>query len=196
MQSCGIILLAAGASSRLGQAKQLLPYKGKTLLQHGIQAALLADAEPVVLVTGANAADIEKEVGDERVNVVENTEWEEGMASSIRYGLTALLEMAPDTERAIFMVCDQPFVTAELLNQLVFASIDTEKEIVACAYSGTLGTPALFSSPFFPLLQQLEGNEGAKKIIKQYPENVGTIAFAKGEIDIDTPDDYERLKHL
>jgi len=196
MQSCGIILLAAGPSSRLGQAKQLLPYKGKTLLQHGIQAALLADAEPVVLVTGANAADIEKEVGDERVNVVENTEWEEGMASSIRYGLTALLEMAPDTERAIFMVCDQPFVTAELLNQLVFASIDTEKEIVACAYSGTLGTPALFGSSFFPLLQQLEGNEGAKKIIKQYPENVGTITFPKGEIDIDTPDDYERLKHL
>jgi molybdenum cofactor cytidylyltransferase len=196
MQQCGIILLAAGTASRMGRAKQLLPYKGKTFLAHSLDAALQSQAEPVILVTGANAPEIENEVRESRVNVVENATWEEGIASSIRCGLNALLEIEADVENAIFMVCDQPFVTEALLNQLIFAAIDTEKEIIACAYSGTLGTPALFGKAFFPLLSQLEGDEGAKKIMKQYPDAVGTVDFPEGSIDVDTKEDYEKLKTL
>ncbi len=194
MQSCGIILLAAGSSQRMGQAKQLLDYNGVSLLQHSLQAALDAEAEPVILVTGADAGLIEKEVHDKRINVVENAEWEEGIASSIRCGLNALLEIEPDIEEAIFMVCDQPYVTSALLNELTGAKIETGKDIIACAYAGTVGTPALFSKDYFPLLLELEGDEGAKKILKEYMDSVGVISFPKGSIDIDTLQDYENLE--
>jgi molybdenum cofactor cytidylyltransferase len=127
--------------------------------------------------------------------VVENDGWEEGIASSIRCGLNALLEIMPDIEHAIFMVCDQPFVTARLLNELVEVCADTGSDIVACAYGGTVGTPALFSKNYFPALLELQGDEGAKKLLKQYSDAVGVISFPKGDIDIDTMKDYEEWKN-
>lgn len=177
----------------MGQAKQLLTYKGKSLVKHSVDAILKTNAGSVILVTGANAATVAKEAEGTKAHVVENAEWQEGIASSIRCGLNALTAISPNTERAIFMVCDQPFVTAELLNQLVFTSVETGKQIVACTYGGTVGIPALFGKAYFPLLLQLQGDEGAKKIIRRYSYEVGTVSFPQGEIDIDTPDDYAGL---
>lgn len=195
MQQCGLILLAAGASRRMGQPKQLLPFAGKSLLQHGLQAALEADVDPVIVVTGAEASLVEKEIHDIKINIVENEGWEEGTASSIRCGLNALLEIVPEIGHVIFMVCDQPFVTARLLNELIETCDDTGKDIIACAYDGTVGTPALFSKNYFPALLELQGDEGAKKLLKQYSDAVGVISFAKGSIDIDTMNDYEKWKN-
>ena len=195
MQSCGLILLAAGASKRLGQPKQLLPLGDKSLLQHGLETALQANVEPVILVTGADAGVIEKEVHDKKINVVENADWEEGIASSIRCGLNALLEITPDIEHAIFMVCDQPFVSVSLLNELIDACNTSGDDIIACSYSNTIGTPALFSKNYFPALLELQGDEGAKKLLKQYSDAVGVIPFPKGNIDIDTMQDYHEWKN-
>ena len=188
-------MLAAGASKRLGQPKQLLPLGDKSLLQHSLETALQANVGPVILVTGAGASVVEKEVHDRKINVVENTGWEEGIASSIRCGLNALLEITPDIEHAIFMVCDQPFVSVALLNELIDARNTSGGDIIACSYSNTIGTPALFSKNYFPALLGLQGDEGAKKILKQYNESVGVIPFPKGNIDIDTIQDYNEWKN-
>jgi molybdenum cofactor cytidylyltransferase len=189
----GLILLAAGASSRLGTPKQLLPYGGTTLLQHMVQLAAEAFSPQVVVVLGANAGLLEPSLAGTAALVVRNALWEEGMASSIRCGLTALLGLNPGVEGAIFMVCDQPFVSPDLLNELITAHAQTGKGIIACRYGHTLGTPALFDKNFFPQLLQLEGPEGARKIIKQHPASVAAVAFALGAVDIDTPEDWERI---
>jgi len=196
MQPCGIILLAAGKSARMGQAKQLLVYKGKNLVRHSVEAALQASVGPVLLVTGANATAIGQEGWDAQLLVVENTIWMEGIASSIRCGLAALLTACPTITQTIFMVCDQPFVTPQLLNQLVLARRDTGKPIIACAYAGTVGTPMLFGAEFFPQLMLLQGDEGAKKLVRQYPAQISTVAFEQGAFDIDTPDDFTWLSNL
>lgn len=193
MRSTGLILLAAGASTRLGQPKQQLMFRGQSLLQHALQTAQTSVASSVVIVLGAGAADIQRATNLNSAYVVENPEWPEGMASSIRVGLTNLLNITPETEAAIFMVCDQPFVTPALLNELISTFTQTNKEIIACAYQDTLGTPVLFSKKYFPELFNLQGQEGAKKLIKRYDGNVAAVSFPEGQIDIDTTQDYENL---
>lgn len=191
MSACGLILLAAGSSSRLQQAKQSLPYKGTTLLQHSLQAALFTPADPLVIVSGAYTNP--GLFAHERVRVIHNQEWKEGIASSIRCGLSALLTAVPLTESIIIMVCDQPFVSTALLNQLINTSIEEKKDIVACSYRNTIGTPVLFTKKYFDTLLTLQGDEGAKKIVLQYIDHVAVVPFDKGEIDIDTMKDYHNL---
>lgn len=186
-------MLAGGTSARLGQPKQLLPYKGRSLLQHSVQAALQSNSGPVVLVTGAYAQQVRSQVQQERVHIVWNEHWQQGIASSIKCGLQSLVALVPGVQRAAFMVCDQPFVTASLIKQLLQTSIATGKPIVASAYSGTVGIPAVFTSSYFNLLLQLTGDEGAKKLMRQHPGQLVIVPFSRGGIDIDTQADYDAL---
>src|SRR5260370_40499877 len=107
-KNIGIILLAAGSSTRLGTSKQLLPYAGKTLLEYCLQTAITSNAHPIVVVLGAHAAIIKKEIKSSIVHEIINNEWQEGMASSIRCGIKLLSTINPLTQGAILMVCDQP----------------------------------------------------------------------------------------
>lgn len=193
--SVGIILLAAGASSRLGKPKQLLLYKGKTLLQHSIQVAIDTGANPIVMVLGANAAILMKQVKNEKIQVAINQQWKEGMAASIRCGLEKLLEIAPGVKAAIIMVCDQPFVTAELLTGLAAKYLETGKPIIASRYEKNMGTPAVFDKTIFAALMALKGDTGAKRIMQENPDWVGAVDFPMGSIDIDTEQDYFQLLH-
>ena len=93
------------------------------------------------------------------------------------------------------MVCDQPFVSVALLNELIDACNTSGDDIIACSYSNTIGTPALFSKNYFPALLALQGDEGAKKLLKQYNGSVGVVSFPKGNIDIDTIQDYNEWKN-
>ncbi|QNA46731.1 nucleotidyltransferase family protein [Lacibacter sediminis] len=189
----GVIILAAGASSRLGSPKQLLAYSGATLLQHSIDAAQSSDASSVLVVLGANADLIKSEIGHTAANVVVNPEWKEGMASTIRCGLQTLVEMHPETEALIFMVADQPFVTAALLNNLMELNRNEQRSIVASKYGSTFGTPVLFTKRFFPELMELTGDVGAKSLVRKYMDEATFVSFPKGEIDIDTVEDYKNL---
>ena len=189
----GIVVLAAGASSRLGKPKQALAYDGRSLLTHAINIAVESSARQVVIVLGANADQLITEAGETHTRVLMNEQWQEGMASSIRVGLSELLVVDPAIEAAIFMVCDQPFVTATLLKELVNEYHSSGKPIIACTYGDSVGTPALFDKTIFASLLELEGDNGAKKIIKAAPELVSTVSFPKGHIDIDTMADYENL---
>src|SRR5688572_9569620 len=142
----------------MGRPKQLLPYKGKSLLEHTVDTANDADANPVIVVLGASAAVLEKEIDEKKVHIVENKEWQEGMASSIRCGLNTLLQIAPSSDAVILMVCDQPFISASLLNELITTQKNTGKLIVTSQYENTIGSPALFYKTIFPELLKLKGD--------------------------------------
>lgn len=196
MNKTGIIILAAGSSTRLGQPKQLLPYQGTTLIAHIVNEAVRADLDPIVVVTGAYAEEINhilSGISGKNIHFIHNTRWEDGMGSGIVAGVSALQALQPGTASIIIAVCDQPHLSAGLLHTLIFTQVSTRKGIVACAYSDTVGTPALFTQPYFVDLSSLSGNEGAKKLLHHYKDDLAVIPFPKGTIDIDTPDDYQRL---
>ncbi len=190
----GIIILAAGPSGRLGQPKQLLPYQDKTLLQFLIDEATTSTASSIIVVLGANATLIEPVLETSHVQIIINKNWEEGMASSIRCGITALQKIKPSLDAAIIMVGDQPFITASLLNNLMTTLQEINTPIVTCSYDNTTGPPSIFHKDLFPELLQLTGDTGARSIVQKYAEEIVTIAFPSGNIDIDTQEDYANIQ--
>ena len=195
VNSCGIVILAAGASTRLGKPKQLLQYRGKTLLAHAINEATNSNADAIVVILGKNADLFKKEIDEKKVRVAINSSWEEGMASSLRLGLDTLINDKPYIDAVIFMVCDQPHVLSSILNELIITQQKTTKQIVTCNYGDSIGPPALFHKKYFKDLMKLSGDPGARKIIQQNMNDMTTILFPEGEIDIDTEEDYEELKN-
>jgi molybdenum cofactor cytidylyltransferase len=194
VNSCGIVILAGGASTRLGQPKQLLRYHGKTLLNHAVDEAINAKADAVVVILGKNADLFQNEIDKEKVLIVVNKYWVEGMASSVRLGLDTLLKIKPYIDAVIFMVCDQPHISSSVLNELITKQQKTTKQIVTCNYGESIGPPALFHKKYFRELAKLKGDVGARNIIEQNFQDVATILFPEGKIDIDTEEDYDALK--
>ena len=195
----GIIVLAAGASSRMGEPKQLLRFEGETLLARAVRTALETHYRPVVVVLGAGAEALRAEVETSDALVVVNEAWAEGMSSSIRCGLGALEASASgEIEAAVLLLCDQPFVTSDIIIRLVDVYRAHRRLLVAAEYevSGerTRGVPALFSRPLFPELMALRGAEGAKRIIMRCEADAAFIAVPAAAFDVDTPDDYHSLQ--
>ncbi len=187
-----IVILAAGASSRLGQPKQLLEFLGKPLLQHTIDEALKSRVESIVLVLGSHADQIQEAIQSEGLILGVNPNWNEGMASSIRFGLNLMTSKSETVQHVLFLLADQPFISNLLINQLVEKQL-AEKSIVACDYGNQVGVPAIFSRNYFDELFELKGDRGAKKLFHKHSDNLQTIPFEKGIIDIDTLDDYRKL---
>lgn len=193
MPASGLVILAAGASSRMGAPKQLLPYGERNLLSHTVEAAVDSECTAVVLVLGANHDSIKKELASHAIQTVENKKWMDGLSSSIRLGITALMQSTSDVEAAVICTCDQPLLTAEIINRLVSEFESTGAPIVAAQYAGTLGVPALFCRDLFDELLSLSGDRGAKSIILKHSADVVAVDFPQGAIDIDTPEDYNAL---
>lgn len=193
IQHCAIVILAAGSSSRLGQPKQLLQYKETVLLQRAIDIASEAGVENIIVILGAEKDKILKELNTEGISIVFNEQWQEGMASSIRNGISASLSFFPHTDGIIFMVCDQPFADAALLRDIIHMQKTNGYPIVACRYGEVTGTPALFHKSLFKELMTLKGDTGARKILINHQENLGVVNFEDGSADIDTIADYENL---
>ena len=183
------IILAAGQSRRLGQPKQLLRQGGQTLVRRIADAALSLQVGPVVVVLGANEKLIRAEVADLSVQVIHNEHWETGMASSLRAGLTALA--AEPIDAFIVLLTDQPYVTPDLLQQLIDTRQQSGRGIVACQYGEPdfVGVPALFDIRYLPKFLILTGDMGARKLIRQYADDCAVIPFPLGSVDLDTPDD-------
>lgn len=193
IKKIAIVILAAGASTRLGTAKQLLKAKdSQTLLKHAATTALSTNCRPVVVVLGASHETIAKELSGLDLFIAVNAQWQTGIASSVKCGLQEVLRLQADTDALIFMVCDQPYVTTALLEALVIRYQASGKTIVASRYDEATGTPALFDHTFFPLLERLEGDKGALKLIHQFPDRLGFVPFTEGIFDIDTAEDYSR----
>ncbi|MBD2124818.1 nucleotidyltransferase family protein [Microcoleus sp. ZQ-A2] len=195
-RTVGLIILAAGASTRMGTPKQLLTYRGCSLIRHMAEVAIASVCQPIAIVLGANGERIKPEISQLPLQIVENQQWQEGMSSSIQVGLEALLAVNQHLDAVAIALCDQPFVSSQTLNQLVEAYHITGKPIIASEYAGTFGVPALFSRTLFAELMNLKNTEGAKKLIKRHIHEVFSIPFPDGTIDIDTPNDYEQLQFL
>jgi len=190
--SIGIILLAAGASARLGEPKQLLRFQGETLLRRSLKTALTV-SNRVIVTLGSQIEILRKEIEDLPVVIVENKNWETGMSGSIKVGLKKFLDDADQLKAVIVMVCDQPFVNEDLLEKIITKFQKTHSPIVACEYQNALGVPALFRKNLFPELLALDAQTGAKQLIKKYHALAAAISFPEGAFDIDTPADYENL---
>lgn len=185
----GVIILAAGGSVRMGRPKQNLVYKGKTLLQHAIDTALESDCGPIVVVLGANAAEITISQG---IEVLHNPDWQSGMASSISLAVEHF-EKHHEVDNLVIMLCDQPFVSSSLLNLLVQKQKEGGASIVCCNYTGVDGVPAVFNRTVFGELKELTGQAGAKQMLVRHQDSLERVAFDEGWIDIDTQADYEKL---
>jgi molybdenum cofactor cytidylyltransferase len=192
MSSTGMIILAAGNSSRLGRPKQLLPYRGRTLLGHVVTESLKAALQPVVVVTGAYHAEIEAALQGQPVVPVYNAHWESGLGSGIVIGLRQALSIEPQLHAVIVAVCDQPYISSTLFHTLIEKRASSGKGLIACAYSDTMGTPVLFEQRYFKDLSMLPGDAGAKQLLKRYPGDLATVPFSQGGIDIDTDADVKR----
>jgi molybdenum cofactor cytidylyltransferase len=193
--SLPVILLAAGGSRRLGQPKQLVRVGAETLLARAIRVAQEAEADPVIVVLGAEFGILHELIRHSQVTIVENSRWQEGIASSIRIGLATLRRVVPKSDGALIMSCDQPRLTVEHLQALRqrFEQHD-RNAIVASSYQGVMGVPAVFPSQVFAELEMVRGDEGARRIITRRPHEVISVPFAGGEFDIDSPEDLARLQ--
>lgn len=183
----GIILLAAGASVRMGTPKQLIPIAGVPLIRRAALAAVGSGCHPVVVVLGANAHSVRIELEGMEVYVAINPEWSLGMASSIRCGLEKVLALAPDTEGVVLMLADQPGVTTECLNRLLRGHEDSG--LVAARYNHMVGPPALFPRESFRELSQLQGPFGARALLDRQGDDVLAVDMPEAARDLDTPQD-------
>lgn len=190
----GIIILAAGSSSRLGEPKQLIHFNGKTLLEKTIQAAIDSECKDISVVLGANSEDILNEVKHFPVQFCVNEDWQSGMSSSLQIGLIHLVNNDRETDAIIVLVCDQPFIESRHINLIIEKFRRTKKPIIASKYKETNGVPALFAKEIFDKLMLIKGDKGARKIIDDFPELVETINIPEAAFDIDTAEDVAELR--
>ena len=192
------IVLAAGSSRRLGQPKQLLRLGGETLIARAIRLAGAAGAAPVIAVLGAHHEQVAAAVNSNKMKnaiPVVNSDWQQGIATSIHAGLRALEDCTPQASGALILGCDQPRLTAEHLRALLAAfAAQADCAIVASAYAGGLGIPALFPRSVFAKLLTLWGDQGARVLLKQPTCPLVVLPFPGGEVDIDLPADLQQLE--
>ena len=189
------IILAAGASRRLGQPKQLVGYAGEALLERALRLAKEAGAAPVLVVLGANFAPICASIPFNEAIPVFNEKWEQGMSSSIHAGLNEADVRAPESTGALVMSCDQPHLSAGHLRSLLLAfAAQTTPTIVTSIYAGIHGIPAVFPRSVYPKLHALHGDKGARALLAKPPCPIVAVPCSGCEIDIDLPEDLAHLK--
>lgn len=186
----GAIVLAAGASTRMGTPKQLLPLDGSPLVLRAVMVALASAAWPVVVVLGAHAEKVRPLLARHPVLIAENSAWAEGMASSIRAGIMTLQQFSRSLEGALVALCDQPAFSAEVIAQLEATQRTTGRSIVAARYAGRNGAPAIFLREHFPALAALTGEEGARTLLNTASAQLATVDLPALAVDLDTPGDY------
>jgi molybdenum cofactor cytidylyltransferase len=188
-----VLVLAAGASTRLGSPKQLARVRGRPALQSVVATAMSVAGQAVSVVVGAHAADIMPMLARTGASTVVNRRWEEGLSSSIRTGIAAL---PPGTEAVLLLLGDQVAVTADDLRRLVAAWKGQDAVIVAALYQQAPGVPAVFPRWCFPELGELRGDRGARYILQRHSSRLVHVPMPNAVIDIDTPEDLKRLNEL
>ncbi|MDB6174328.1 MAG: 4-diphosphocytidyl-2C-methyl-D-erythritol synthase [Chthoniobacteraceae bacterium] len=186
-----ILILAAGGSRRLGTPKQLLKVTGQSLLFQTTQAALGSRCRPVVVVLGAEANLCRAELINLPVEVVMNERWAEGISTSIGAGIGFLQNLDPVPEAVVIVLCDQPFLTTDLIDALVEKHQSSGCKAIASQYGEVTGVPALFAVDYFEALKALTGDQGARKLLQT--GQIAFLPFPRGAVDIDTVSDYENL---
>lgn len=186
----GVLILAAGSSSRMGTSKQMLPVDGTSLLAKTISTVIHSNLEDIVVVLGSNADEHRIAANEFPVTTIINNDWHKGMGTSIRVGVKHF--QANDVIKGIIiLVCDQPRLTADVIVSIIDKQKQTHKSVIASHYANTLGVPALFMRNFFDRLLTLDDDQGAKRIILNDRNQVSEVEFPDGGIDLDTKEDYD-----
>jgi len=185
------IILAAGEAKRFGTPKQLLDYGGKPFVLHIAQTALAAGLSPVVVVTGAHADRVEAVLDDVPVKIARNGAWQSGQSSSIRAGLDLL---PANTGSCLFLLADQPQVSAPVINALIERHRQELPPVVAPLVAGQRANPVLFDRITFPALRTLTGDVGGRAIFSEYPPLYLTWHDEGLLVDIDTPADWKKFQ--
>ena len=188
----GIVILAAGSSSRLGQSKQLVKINNETLLQRSIKIALASAANEVLVVLGANAEIHSESIAQFPVQTIYNPDWQQGIGSSIKAGITYFDKKNIDA--VIILVCDQVFLKTQHLQNIITNFQEHKSTIVASKYNGIVGVPCLFRKSLFNEIAKMKDDVGAKNIITKFSDDTIYVDFPEGEFDVDTLDDLERLR--
>jgi molybdenum cofactor cytidylyltransferase len=188
-----IIVLAAGASTRLGQAKQLVQIAGRPALQQVVSNAIAVAGSAVTVVLGAQAADITRMLQHSSASVLINRQWQEGLASSIRCGMSSLSHAC---DAVMLLLGDQVAVTAADLKRLISAWNGQDSIIATSVYSGQLGVPAIFPRFAFSELMQLRGDQGAKAIINRYTSRLAHVPMPNAAYDLDTAEQVAQMQEL
>lgn len=196
MSKIGLVILAAGNSSRLGRAKQLLDWKGQSLLAHSLGQSSGLELSQRLVVYGARSVEIEPHLKQLEVPTAFNPDWSSGMGSSIRSGLQAILELQADLEAILFCLADQPLIGKHHFQSMLNVRQVHPGFIISASYKSTLGVPVIFPKVFFPALMALNEQAGAKKIIKKYRDQVIPFPCPEAAFDIDTEADYAHLLSL
>ncbi len=186
-----ILILAAGNSSRLGQPKQMVEFRGQTLIERTITIAKTISDE-ILVVLGANADLIESHIVSfsTTTQTIHNPDWQAGMGTSIRVGVEIL---AQKSDKILILLSDQPFISQEFLQKMVQTFAESSNPIAASCYENELGVPMIFDKTIFPELLKLNAEKGAKSFLNKYKDSVSIINFPEGIIDIDTPEDLDKL---
>lgn len=191
MSSAACVVLAAGASRRLGQPKQLLESGGESLLRRTARLAYGAGFRPVLAVCGHEYLRMRTELAGLHVAVLENDAWANGLSTSVHAGVEAV---PADSSGVLLLTSDQPAIDAALLDRFRIAHIETPAIVVASAYSDTVGIPALFPRALFGELLRLQGDRGAGAWLRAHRDHVLALPFPGGALDLDTPDDVARWR--
>lgn len=190
MQKTAILILAAGNSSRMGTAKQLLPYKQTTLLGWAIKQAQESTACNVYCVLGAKAKAIKKQIDNSNIKVIINPNYNDGLSASIVSGLKHL--MGKKVDSLLIMLADQPNVDSSYLDEIFIASEKNIEKIIASVYKDNIGVPAIFPKKYFNQLLKLKGDKGAKEFLNKHKQETIKIS-SDNLIDIDTKEDYQNF---
>ena len=188
----GGLLLAAGGSSRLGQPKQLVVFESKTLIRRSAEMLAATTCDAIVVVLGAEIEESSRELAGLDVSVCINVSWNIGISTSIQAGLRYLLGMSPPLDAVLIALCDQPYVTSADIDALAAEFRLGDSAIVASAYDGVSGVPAVFGKEMFASLFALEGDEGARYMVRR-SSNVSTVEVNGAAFDVDTISDLKIL---
>ncbi|MGH8549835.1 MAG: nucleotidyltransferase family protein [Methylococcales bacterium] len=186
------LLLAAGASSRLGRSKQLVKIDGVPLVRRAALTALKSGCDRVFVVVGANRPPIVEAIADLDVEIIDNRQWPEGIGSSVRIGVGRISACSPKYDAVLVMLADQIKIGTEHLEQIIEA-FRRHHAIVASEYDNSLGVPALFPRRYISELRQLTGDAGAKLLLRKHASEVRWISCPQASVDMDTPGDFHGI---
>ncbi|MGQ9502624.1 MAG: nucleotidyltransferase family protein [Anaerolineae bacterium] len=187
------VVLAAGGATRFGKLKQLLPWESGTLLTQVVDTALASSARPVVVVLGAQAEACRAALGERPVQIVVNPAWAQGQSTSVQAALAAL---PPHVDAVLFLLADQPTVQGSTLEQLIIRYRATRAPLAWPEWHGRRGNPVLFDRRLFPELMALRGDVGGRIVLQAHAAEAERVPVSDAGIliDIDTPDDYHKIR--
>jgi molybdenum cofactor cytidylyltransferase len=183
------IVLAAGTSSRMGRPKQVLPVKGKPMLEMVLDVYRRAKVDAIVVVLGANAAQIMRGLNLRKERVITNPLYRNGMSGSLRLGLR---EAEKGADAVIVALADQPFLSTDTINKMIEAYSKTRAPVVVPVYRGVRGNPVLFDRSLFSEIKRIRGDRGARSVVERHRDRLLEVAVEDEGVlfDIDTPSDY------